>query len=825
MGTGGQGEEVRMSLRAIHPETRLTAGPADGRNVEVNPPPLLWPATSGRAVRYDVCLSRDPAFPTVRALTSQDQPWAMYNPHAPLEAGDWYWRVRATVDGSAQPWSGPHHFRVGDAARAFVTPTAKQMLARCPASHPRVLLTAAELTAFRSRAPENPAGREIVRTARKLLGRKLPDESRGLPKKRGASPAQAKKFANWASKSLGTKMGSTTKLLCQAYLITGDQLLGREAVRHALHVAGWDPAGVSRVNDFSDGACLRAMALAYDSCHELLAEPEKTALLQGIQARAARMFSRWSNKLETRAFNAHVWQHILHDFMAGAFATYGDLPDAALWASYLYELWINRVPLLGGNDGGWANGNNYFGTNFATLIEVPAFFEKLTGVPLLDHPWYRNTVAYMIYTWPPLSQNDGFGDGCEKRGPSPDARRLAFADLLGRRFQDPCAGWYVNSCGPDALQTAEQASPFQWHRLRAGPDLPDLPVAASLDLPQARSFRDIGVVAMHTQFDVPDRNLMVAFRSSPFGSFNHMHADQNSFNILYGGRRVFASSGYYIAYGDEHFRGWYKHSIGHNTVLIDGKGQSFSTEGYGWIPRFLHGERLSYCVGDASNGYGEAGLTRFRRHVALLRPGLVVVYDELEADHPALWTWLLHSPAELQRESEQMDLAAQTETCRARVTVHGSGPLSLSVDSAFDPPAENWRGVKNSDGSLKEYPDQWHARVVPQERLAAWRCLALIRLAAASEVLPDVAGTRDADGWIEAGGWQIRAELDPNRRARLEVRSSDGRAGLTSAGGGVVCAGQSYAAAAPDNALLVERAEAGTVIRKETGDELPAAAR
>ena len=67
---------------------------------------------------------------------------------------------------------------------------------------------------------------------------------------------------------------------------------------------------------------------------------------------------------------------------------------------------------------------------------------------------------------------------------------------------------------------------------------------------------------------------MVAFRSSPYGAFNHMHACQNGFNILYGGERLFSNSGYYLTYGDAHFKGWYTATRGHNSVLIDDQGQA-----------------------------------------------------------------------------------------------------------------------------------------------------------------------------------------------------------------------------------------------------------
>ena len=271
------------------------------------------------------------------------------------------------------------------------------------------------------------------------------------------------------------------------------------------------------------------------------------------------------------------------------------------------------------------------------------------------------------------------------------------------------------------------------------------------------------------------KNLMVAFRSSPYGTFNHAHANHNAFNILFAGKPLLYSTGYYIAYGDDHFKGWYIHSRGHNTVLIDGKGQEFSPEGYGWIARYLHGERISYCLGDASRAYGGAGLKRFRRHVALLRPSTIVVYDELEAGRPAQWTWLLHSHEKMAADAAAQQLTADTAAAHARVDLMGSVPLEITIDDQFDPPADNWRGVKDKDGSVKQYANQWHAKADATRKLQRMRYLAVIDVSPASGQAQPAAVSTGDDGWLTLGQWRIRAELDTAKPATLEVRHSDGK--------------------------------------------------
>ncbi|MHC4596512.1 MAG: heparinase II/III family protein, partial [Planctomycetota bacterium] len=387
---------------------------------------------------------------------------------------------------------------------------------------------------------------------------------------------------------------------------------------------------------------------------------------------------------------------------------------------------------------------------------------------------------------------------------------------------------------------------LRWHRLRTGYHSASAPAKQELDLPtapscprafcesryggwglpQARLFRDIGVAAMHTKLAQTPNNLMLAFRSSPYGSFNHAHADQNSFNILFGGERLFCNSGYYIAYADEHFQGWYKHSRGHNTVLIDDKGQVLGrTEAYGWLCRYLHGQQVTYCLGDASNAYSGTGLTRFRRHILFLRPSIVIIYDELEADHPAKWSWLLHSPNEISAEAANNRLLAPAsswrrqergETARVQVDLYGSVPLSFEVNNRFDPPALNWRGRKTADGKLFEYPNQWHATVASMTKTANMRYLAVIQIHNAVDGKAFDAPRALDNGCIRVGSWELCAELDPFVPPGLEVRSVNGKIALAVNKHSINVGGKRYGSGNPNRTILVEMSPDKNIVAEST---------
>lgn len=836
--------EIRLTQKALYPVVRKSASPSGGREVRTNPPSLLWPITAGKGVRYNVRLSQDAAFPPERTLGVSGQPWAVFNPHKKLAAGTWYWQYGATADGTTD-WSPVHTFKVGDTTPVFETRTAPELLAACPRTHPRLLVRADQLAELRRRLRDNDLAADLISTARKRLGFKLPSDQGVAPKRKGSSDRQALKLAADASKDLGQRVWNVASILCPAYLITGDEQFGRDAVRVAVHVAGWDRAGISGQNNLGDSLCLETMLLTYDSCYNLLTQDERRLLLKGIQARAGHFFGLWMNKLEVTLHREHYWGHILQRCIEAALVTLDELPEAGQWLTYAYEIWLARVPTAGAPDGGWMVGTNYNGIDGDSLISIPSLFQKLTGDDLFARPFYRNNLYFLLYCQPPQSYGAGFGDAHEmQKGPRPF--HLQYVEALGRRTGDPYASWYLQKSRGTAEPREPKRKEIDWAELAAGGRRPLPAWHGPFDLPQARAFRDTGYVAMHTDLAEPTKDLFVAFCSSPWGSYSHAHADQNTFNVVVGGERLFYASGYKMPVGDPHMEGWYKHVRGHNGILVDGKGQPYGSEAYGWIPRYLHGSRITYCVGDASRAYdakpandeetpnvkipdkspdGQAGLKRFRRHLLLLRPSTLVVYDDLVADHPAEWSWLLHGMEKMRVEPERHRLFGSAKEAKSRVDLFGAVPLRFDLTDHFGVPAVNWRGKTNKKGEELEYADnQWHFSAVSAKKTPAMRYLAVIQVrtnGAAPEFTEVAPGP---DGWLKAGDWQIRAELDAAKKPYLEARSPDGTAGLVTGQSRLTLGGTIHEARRPGSSLLVEKT-AGQWQVQEAVDEVPDVAR
>lgn len=797
---------------ALHPRYRSWPSPAGG-DVVGNPPVFCWPATRGPNIRYAIRIARDSLFRGKDVYGEEAIPWTLYHPHRALQAGVWYWQYRQ----EGRPWSPVMSFRIeAAAAAAAVPPPADSFLAAIPATHPRVLLDAARLPAFRQNSQGSQEAEAILRDAEAALRKPIPREPK-MPLPGKAEGYRAFKLADADSKHLGFGALAVVETLCQAYLLDGNHAYAERALRWGQEIAAWDPEGFSGYSDFGDAGCMLAMALVYDTFYEQLDSVSNLRLRRAIQKRAGRCYAAWINDIDAKVLSNHVWQYLLHFFMQTALAVQGDVPEADAWLRYGYTLWLGRAPVLGGKEGGWLEGASYFTINMETLLDIPAMIKRYTGYDFIrQHPWYAANPYWMMYCFPAGSYSDGFGDNVEnKSSPGPDY--LAYADALSRLTGNRVAATYARQIAQREGRKLGKTKMLRWFRLQYLRELPRPAPLPDSALPKDIILRDIGVVSMHSDPAHPARDLMVTMRSSPYGAYGHMLADQNTFNILYGGKPVFYMSGHKIAMSDPHRLGWYKATIGHNGILIDGRGQTFDPEGWGWLPRFLSGERLSYVAGDASMAYGGrkntgSGLRRFRRHLLLIRPNMVLVYDDLEADHAAQWSYWLHSPDHLTLDSASGRLLVPTARASAQAWLFSASPLGRSITDTFTVPAINWRGA--SDVVLSK---QWHFRA-QTEAAEKMRFLTLIRIDQGGD--STWAPIPSGQGRWTLGGWTVEAELNPSRPPLLKVSSKDGLTLFSSNGDDLRAGHHHFRGQAPGSAKLAEWRE-GRWVFTESADRLP----
>lgn len=801
-------EDLPEEPDVIQPETeapdayqdkiRTQPYPKASNELIVNPAPFLVPQSMKTGECLQFAVSRSETFDDGETLVSSPQEWCMYNLHQPLDAGTWYWRFRNTSsDGTASgAWSETYSFEVKPETPVFATPSFDKFLENAPRVHPRLYCF---LNPYIEEARRNVTSHPEYR---QLISR--------------ASLAMQADYATMDLYVNAETLRQHVTWLYHAYYLTCNEAYASKLSELLDAMAATPPTDAQLFTDnFTASAITLAHAAIYDLLYDRLTSARRLAAETLMLRTTRHYYKEYCGYQENHLFDNHFWQQNLRILMQAAFLLY----DKPAYASevlpvleYYYELWTARAPASGFNrDGIWHNGTGYFPANVKTLAYMPSLFSYIARFDFLQHPWYRNAGRALAYTNPPGSKSNGFGDNSEN-GDAPNRLTAAFADYLARETGDKYAGWYAGECRSLVQQDYEMRLYRMCSNRTYDTSLPE-GVAKML------WYRDAGEVSMHSHVGDAEHDLALEFRSSTFGSGSHTTASQNAFNLLFKGRDVYRSTGYYQAFADAHNLMSYRHSRAHNTILINGIGQPYSTKGYGNIARALGGTHISYALGDAShaycgisddpmwinyfnqagitqtpdNGFGKTPLTVYRRHILMLHPYTVLIYDELEASEPVRWDWLLHSPTQFHINEPDHVVATldAQEDFFTTTSLFGDDDMILSQTDRFVvPPA-----VSGAD-----YPNQWHLTAVTNHKAAA-RYLAIIQVCEMSKSPSVIRREGNVFVWDD---WKVEAILDPSEKPRLTICHLTDPVVFSYGDASVLIEGETYAKQAAESSLLYD---------------------
>lgn len=817
--TGMQAQQksarIRLTDVTLMHEMRATPSPLDKATVADRAVSFQWPLQSDvdtseeildgmyskkkkvdkSKLKYQLRYSQDAAMKN--NVVQAETRWPFFNPEKDLASGTWYWQYGYVEEGKTK-WSPVLQFTVEANPDKFCPPSLKTMQASLPKSHPRILVQKDGWADFMKKSQSKPEYQWYLERADQVL--KTPMQSVNDIKSHLAegldNEMKRKAMLTRESRRIIDKEEANVELLIRAYLLTQDTKYSKEAVKRILEMISWDK-NKNVMGDFNASTMLSLSSLAYDSFYNLLDETQKQTLLKEIKKRGSEFYNNFNNRLENHIADNHVWQMTLRIFTFAAFSVYGDLPEADLWTDYCYNVWLARFPGLN-KDGAWHNGDGYFAVNFRTLIEVPYFYTTITGFNFFSDPWYQGSVMYTLFHQPPFSKSAGNGSG-HQGNLKPNSIRVGYADALARMTGNTYAADYVRRIAttPDfhkRLLTVKSGS-LAWFRLQCDKPLPEGEGLTSL--PMGYVFPETGLASFMTNWDRVGGNAMYSFRSSPYGSTSHAIANQNAFNTFFGGSSLFYSSGHHIEFVDKHSMLCHRSARAHNTILVNGMGQRIGTEGYGWIPRYYVGEKIGYVLGDASNAYGEEisplwlergkegeieytpengwdknHLKTFRRHtVALGTSGLVFIYDELEADEPVTWDYLLHTvikPMNVTKKDKYVHIQATNKNGASDAYLFASGTLKTDTTSQFFTPAVNWLRA-DANGKFTPYPNHWHFKAT-SEKQQVYRFATIINTHPLSRPVPDPEII--PDGRIKVGSWIIKVNVSAEGNPSFFIRST-----------------------------------------------------
>ncbi|MFA9441204.1 DUF4962 domain-containing protein [Uliginosibacterium sp. sgz301328] len=566
---------------------------------------------------------------------------------------------------------------------ALVAARVAALRARLPVAHPRLLLTTADIDGLRTFIHDAPANSAVGRLWQRIrvdaLNEALPNEPQRIPRKLDADAARLWRDAYTTANDTGFKAWR----LALTWQVTGDARYGREAARWLMALAGWDVNGGIdiRNNDEAFIQSLRPMIFAYDWAYDALTPEERASIEAAIAKRLDILWPRLTGKFSlTRATPpdnslSHPMRFI-STLGQGGVALWRELPGADRYAAWAYEYYARQFPVWGGDDGGWAEGMDYWSTGMTQHLRFLEAMQLLGVDDALARPFFRNNGYFGAYNLP-LGQSSSFGDLTNVLSPNPNRRLLiekfgliehdpallAYADAIGGNYPDKFS--YYEFSAIDSLLHLYRR---QGARMNAG-SLSGLPIA--------RAFRDIGWVAMHSALGSQD-DVMLALKSSPYGSASHSFADQNAFVLSAFGQPLAISSGYREWYGSPHHVGWTRTTASKNAILIDGQGQPImDASAKGHISRFYGGDRFAFATGDALDAY-RAAATQALRHVLFVDRRYFVMFDELTARQAARFDWLLHARERMQVDDANASIASAKGDARLQVQFAWPAPSALS---------------------------------------------------------------------------------------------------------------------------------------------------
>lgn len=804
---------------SYHDKIRNRPFPKADNEIYLNPTPLIVPQAMKTAELLQFSLSRSEDFSTPETIISAPQAWCMFNPHQKMETGTWYWRFRnITSNGQEEAWSETYRFEVKGETPCFVTPGFETFLTNAPRLHPRLYcFLDSRLGEARKNAPSHPEYKALRSRAATALAADL--STYGNPYDRIE------------------EIKSYILYLHQAYYLT-QQYTYSHRLHQLLQLLLSTPVTDKQLfaSNFGSTNIAYCFIMVYDLLYPNLSANEKAGTEELLMRILRYYYPLQCGTEENHIFDNHFWQQNMRVLFQAAFLLYDKTAYAAEvlpMMEYYYELWTARAPASGFNrDGIWHNGSGYFINNVETLHYMPMLFSYIARKDFLQHPWYRNAGQALVYSWAPQSKSSSFGDGNEKSD-TPYRQRVAFADFLARETGNAYAGWYADQCRSTLRQDIEL-------RLYRMTSLHDYATQLPEDYPKFVWYKDAGEVAMHSHLADTQNNLALSFRSSIFGSGSHTLADQNAFNLLYRGVDVFRSSGYYLNFSDAHNLMSYRHTRAHNTILVNGIGQPYSTKGYGNMARVMGGKNITYCLGDASkaysgitddpmwltafeaanisqtpeNGFGTTPLTKYRRHILMLHPNIILLFDELEASEPVRWDWLLHSPTRFYIDPSQQMVTTthQEKNFHAVAQLFSDQSFTLSQTDQFVVPPTP---VPNP-----QYPNQWHLT-------ATFDNNSLTRILTVIQVNPEGSQphiVRRNGNSLQCGDWTIEAGLDVSQPASLFVANRKNQSVFSYGTDNPLLGGEVYPRQYPHSSLLYDETGGEYRVTEQT-DHRPASTR
>jgi hypothetical protein len=560
--------------------------------------------------------------------------------------------------------------------------TTADVAAHVPPRPPRTMVIEGRQKDFRAYCTTGDGAKAFAKIKadfdRDYLSYPFPDEpvTYGDPEPKNRDSAKADKWRD--VQDVCGRVSGVAEAATLIWVVTGDEKYLAKAKDFLLKDCAWHFApdwetgpvvGATDIyyNDEANFRLWRKLPLIYDQLRARLTPDEQKIVLANFKERGDRTVA-WIKKakvekIERNSLDVNAESHPVR-FMAmvgtSALALWDDLPESHEWWRFAYVFYRDQFSPWGGDDGGWAEGNAYWRGTF----EHAVFQDTLLAIgdPLAySSPFWKNSPYFALYNVQPYLHTI-FGDTSNAGHFNLDPVVADYMEYVARVEQNGYFLSYSRLCTDERRHPTDRG---MYNLDRTYPTACEflirdfiasakpLPAAKPLsELPPYRFFRDVGWVSMHSALGRPDDDIQVTFKSSPYGSFSHSHADQNAFILNAYGEGLAINSAYREYHGSPFHKQWTWQTKSKNDVLIDGLGQKpQDKKATGKITRFEVKDRYVWTTGDATGAYQslqpKGRIQCVTRDLVFIDQRYLVVRDHVALATPGTLSWLLHAEKNL----------------------------------------------------------------------------------------------------------------------------------------------------------------------------------